>query len=36
MGRPVSEIYTLRQQADRLLRQALRDNAAIKNLRMSV
>ena len=36
MGRPVTEIYALRQQAERMLRQALRDNAAIKNLHMSV
>ena len=36
MGRPATEIYALRQQAERLLRQALRDNAAVKNLSMSV
>jgi len=36
MGRPVTEIYALRQQAERLLRQALRDDPAIKNLSMSV
>jgi RNA polymerase primary sigma factor len=36
MARPVTEIYRLRQQADRLLRQALADNSAVKNLRMSV
>jgi RNA polymerase primary sigma factor len=36
MGRPATEIYALRQQAERLLRQALRDNAAVKNLHMSV
>jgi RNA polymerase primary sigma factor len=36
MGRPVTEIYALRQQAERLLRQALRDDPAIKNLQMSV
>lgn len=36
MARPVTEIYRLRQQAERLLRQALSENSAVKNLRMSV
>ena len=36
MARPVAEIYRLRQQADRMLRQALSENSAVKNLRMSV
>lgn len=36
MARPVTEIYRLRQQAERMLRQALSENAAVKNLRMSV
>jgi RNA polymerase primary sigma factor len=36
MGRPVAEIYALRQQTERILRQALRDNPAIKNLSVSV
>ncbi len=36
MARPVTEIYRLRQQADRMLRQALSENSAVKNLRMSV
>jgi RNA polymerase primary sigma factor len=36
MGRPVTEVYALRQQAERLLRQILRENTAVKNLRMSV
>ncbi len=36
MARPVTEIYRLRQQAERLLRQALADNTAIKTLGMSV
>jgi len=36
MDRPVTEVYAMRQQAERMLRQALRENAAIKNLRMSV
>jgi RNA polymerase primary sigma factor len=36
MARPVTEIYRLRQQAERALRQALSDNSAVKNLRMSV
>lgn len=36
MGRPVGEVYRLRQQAERQLRQALAGNAAVKNLRMSV
>ena len=36
MARPVTEIYRLRQQAERMLRQALSENSAVKNLRMSV
>jgi RNA polymerase primary sigma factor len=36
MARPVAEIYRLKQQAERLLRQALAENSAVKNLRMSV
>jgi RNA polymerase primary sigma factor len=36
MARPVTDIYRLRQQADRMLRQALSENSAVKNLRMSV
>jgi RNA polymerase primary sigma factor len=36
MARPVAEIYRLRQQAERQLRQVLAENAAVKNLRMSV
>lgn len=36
MARPVAEIYRLRQQAERMLRQALSENSAVKNLRMSV
>jgi RNA polymerase primary sigma factor len=36
MGRPVTEIYRLRQQAERQLRQTLSENAAVKNRRMSV
>jgi len=36
MGRPATDIYALRQQADRLLRQALREHPAIKSLRLSV
>jgi RNA polymerase primary sigma factor len=36
MARPVTEIYRLRQQAERALRQALADNSAVKNLHMSV
>ncbi len=36
MARPVTDIYRLRQQAERLLRQALSENSAVKNLRMSV
>jgi RNA polymerase primary sigma factor len=36
MARPVTDIYRLRQQAERLLRQALSEDAAVKNLRMSV
>jgi RNA polymerase primary sigma factor len=36
MARPVTEIYRLRQQAERALRQALSENSAVKNLRMSV
>ena len=36
MARPVTEIYRLRQQAERMLSQALSENSAVKNLRMSV
>jgi DNA-directed RNA polymerase specialized sigma24 family protein len=36
MARPVTDIYRLRQQAERLLRQILSENSAVKNLRMSV
>jgi RNA polymerase primary sigma factor len=36
MARPVTDIYRLRQQAERLLRQTLSENSAVKNLRMSV
>jgi RNA polymerase primary sigma factor len=36
MARPVTDIYRLRQQAERLLRQTLSENAAVKNLRLSV
>jgi RNA polymerase primary sigma factor len=36
MARPVADIYRLRQQAERLLRQALSENSAVKTLRMSV
>jgi hypothetical protein len=32
----VTDIYRLRQQAERLLRQTLSENSAVKNLRMSV
>jgi RNA polymerase primary sigma factor len=36
MARPVTEIYRLRQQAERALRLALSDNSAVKKLGMSV
>ncbi|MCC6887099.1 MAG: sigma-70 family RNA polymerase sigma factor [Hyphomicrobiales bacterium] len=36
MGRPVSEVYRLKQQAEHLLREALADHPAVKNLRMTV
>lgn len=36
MARPVTDIYRLRQQAERLLRQTLSENSAVKNLRVSV
>jgi RNA polymerase primary sigma factor len=36
MARPVAEIYRLRQQAERMLRDVLAKNSAVKNLGMSV